>query len=139
MAHNLESLLFDFIVENNIATEEEVSLVTNINGYSEESLNDIIHARTEYHDVPQLYACEPDSLYFSDELLEAYGLNEEEEEPEEDWLDHAHEVLDEVFPEVDEMIKDDFACEYWQNGRSDEENIADFRNYFEGIRNKFND
>ena len=83
MAHNLESLLFDFIVENNIATEEEVSLVTNINGYSEESLNDIIHARTEYHDVPQLYACEPNNYYFRQELLEEYELTEDEEEMEE--------------------------------------------------------
>ena len=72
MRHNLESLLYDFIVDNNIATVDEVELVTNINGYSEESLNDIIHCRTEYHDVPQLYACEPEGYYFSDELLEEY-------------------------------------------------------------------
>lgn len=89
MRHNLESLLYDFIVDNNIATVDEVELVTNINGYSEESLNDIIHCRTEYHDVPQLYACEPEGYYFSDELLEEYDLldeedEDEEEEPEED-------------------------------------------------------
>ena len=80
----LENLLSDFIVENNIATDEEVSLVTNINGWSEESLNDIIHARTEYHDVPQLYACEPDNYYFPEELLEEYGLTEDEDEDEEE-------------------------------------------------------
>ena len=84
MRHNLESLLYDFIVDNNIATVDEVELVTNINGYSEESLNDIIHCRTEYHDVPQLYACEPENYYFSEELLEAYGLTEDEEEDEEE-------------------------------------------------------
>lgn len=65
----IENLLYDFIRDNEIATENEIELVTNINGYSEETLNDIIHCRTEYHDVPQLYACEPENYYFSDELL----------------------------------------------------------------------
>lgn len=70
----IENLLYDFIRDNEIATEDEISLVTNINGWSEKSLNDIIHCRTEYYDVPQLYACEPENYYFSEELLEAYGL-----------------------------------------------------------------
>ena len=74
----IENLLYDFIRDNEIATENEIELVTNINGYSEETLNDIIHCRTEYHDVPQLYACEPENYYFSEELLEAYGLTEDE-------------------------------------------------------------
>jgi hypothetical protein len=68
----IENLLFDFIRDNEIATESEIELVTNINGYSEETLNDIIHCRTGYHDVPQLYACEPENYYFSEELLGAY-------------------------------------------------------------------
>ena len=83
MRHSIESLLYDFIVDNCIATEEEVSLVTNINGWGEEQLNDIIHARTEYHDVPQLYACEPEGYHFDEDLLDAYNLLEEEEEEEE--------------------------------------------------------
>lgn len=76
----IENLLYDFIRDNEIATEDEISLVTNINGWSEESLNDIIHCRTGYYDAPQLYACEPENYYFSEELLEAYGLTEDEEE-----------------------------------------------------------
>ena len=36
-----------------IATEEEIDLVTNINGYSEETLNDILYARTGYRDIEQ--------------------------------------------------------------------------------------
>ena len=132
----IENLLYDFIRDNEIATEDEISLVTNINGWSEESLNDIIHCRTEYHDVPQLYACEPENYYFSEELLEAYNLTgdeEEDEEEEEDWLDHAHDVLDENFPEEDELVKDDFCCEHWQNGLSDEDNIANFKEYVKSI------
>ena len=77
-------LLYDFIVENQIATGDEINLVTSITGYSEETLNDIIHVRTEYHDVPQLYACEPDAYYFSDELLDEYDLREDEDEDEDE-------------------------------------------------------
>lgn len=47
------------------------------------------------------------------------------------WLDHAHAVLDREFPDVDGYIKDDFVCEYWQNMRSDEENISDFQEWRE--------
>lgn len=84
MAHDICSLLYDFIRDNEIATEEEISLVTNINGWSEKSLNDIIWCRTEYHDAEQCYNCEPDSFYFSEELLDYYGLTEDEEEEEEE-------------------------------------------------------
>jgi len=37
------------LIENEIATEEEIKLVCNINGTSEETLNDILYARTGYH------------------------------------------------------------------------------------------
>ena len=46
--------LWDYLVEQGIATEEELELVCNINGYSVETLNDVIYARTGYHDVEQL-------------------------------------------------------------------------------------
>ena len=45
--------IWEAIIENNIATEDECSLVTDINGYSERSLNDIIYARTGYHNMEQ--------------------------------------------------------------------------------------
>ncbi len=45
--------IFDFIVEWNIATEEEIQLVTNINGWNEDSLNDIIYVRSGYRDMEQ--------------------------------------------------------------------------------------
>ena len=38
------------IIENGIATEGEIQLVTDINGYGIEQLNDIIYARTGYVD-----------------------------------------------------------------------------------------
>lgn len=41
-----------------IATEEEIDLVTSINGYSEETLNDILYVRTGYRDIAQFEEAE---------------------------------------------------------------------------------
>ena len=51
--YNIE-YIWDKILDLDIATEEELSLVTSINGYNEESLNDIIYIRTGYRDIEQL-------------------------------------------------------------------------------------
>ena len=45
--------IYDFIIEYDIATEDEISLVTSINGYNESALNDIIFVRTGYRDMEQ--------------------------------------------------------------------------------------
>jgi len=66
----------EFLVQNNICTEEELQLVRCISGYSEETMNAIIYARTAYHDVEQLYDCEPENFDFS----MCSFLSEEEEE-----------------------------------------------------------
>lgn len=50
--------IWAYIIENGIATEEELKLVTCINGYNDEALNAVIYARTGYHDVEQLTDCE---------------------------------------------------------------------------------
>ena len=44
---------FDFLVEYGIATEDEIRLVTDINGYNEETLNDILYARTGNRSIEQ--------------------------------------------------------------------------------------
>jgi len=41
-----------------IATEEEIDLVTSINGYTEETLNDILYVRTGYRDISQFEEAE---------------------------------------------------------------------------------
>jgi len=46
--------VWDYLVEYQIATKEELALITNINGYNEQSLNDVIYARTGYRDIEQL-------------------------------------------------------------------------------------
>lgn len=57
-AMNELNKIWEYITENDIATEEELQLVTNINGYNAEALNSVIYARTGYHSVDQYEECE---------------------------------------------------------------------------------
>lgn len=50
--------IWDKILDYGIATEQELQLITDINGYNEETLNDVIYARTSYHDIEQYIECE---------------------------------------------------------------------------------
>ena len=50
MSKSIESMLWDFIIDNNIATESELQLVTNINGWTEETMNDVIYAKKGLRD-----------------------------------------------------------------------------------------
>ena len=59
---SLENKIYDFIVNNELATNEEISLVTNINGYNAETLNNIVWCRSGYHDPEQCLACEPENF-----------------------------------------------------------------------------
>lgn len=54
MAKNVTEQLMDFIVENHIATNDEVILVTNLNGTSVETLWSIIFVRTGLRNSSQL-------------------------------------------------------------------------------------
>lgn len=46
--------IWDYLIENEIATEETLKIITAINGYSIETLNDVIYATTGYRDLEQL-------------------------------------------------------------------------------------
>ena len=46
--------VWNYLVEKEIASDDELRLVTKINGYREEVLNDVIYVRTGYHDLEQL-------------------------------------------------------------------------------------
>lgn len=65
--------IIDYVIENDIATQEEVNLVTGINGYSEETVNDIIFYRTGYQDIEQYLESEDEDTY------NEYYNNEDEE------------------------------------------------------------
>jgi hypothetical protein len=49
-----KSDIWDYIIDNNLASEEALRLVTNINGYNEDTLNDVIYSTTGYRDLEQL-------------------------------------------------------------------------------------
>lgn len=64
-----------YLVDMEIATEEELSLVTSICGYSEETLNSVLYARSAYHDLEQYTEYEDREYY-----LEHFADNEEEDD-----------------------------------------------------------
>ena len=41
---------YEFLIDNSIATEEEINLVLRINGCTDEQLNNILFVRTGYSD-----------------------------------------------------------------------------------------
>ncbi len=51
---NRENEIWDYILERGIATEETLKVVTSINGYSEEALNDLLYAVTGYRYMEQI-------------------------------------------------------------------------------------
>ena len=52
--------LWDYLIETNTATEEEISLVTSINGWSLDSLESILYSRTSYRTLAQIKELEED-------------------------------------------------------------------------------
>lgn len=54
MSEITKDFLWDYLIEQCVATEDELQLITNINGFSVETLNDVIYARTGYRDYYQL-------------------------------------------------------------------------------------
>lgn len=67
----LEKAWYNFITENNIATEKEVNLVTDISGYSESTFLAIVYARTGYRSYEQLL---DDGYSSNEELSEYYNI-----------------------------------------------------------------
>lgn len=54
---------FDYLIEYEICTEEEMNLITSINGYNEKSVNDILYVRTGYNSLKQYLECEDEETY----------------------------------------------------------------------------
>ena len=46
--------IWNYILDNEIATEDELILVTNINGFNVDTLNDVLYSKTGYNDIEQL-------------------------------------------------------------------------------------
>lgn len=45
---------WEYLTDYRIATDEELRLITSINGYNEETLNDVLYVRTGYHSIDQM-------------------------------------------------------------------------------------
>lgn len=71
-----ENEIYDYLVERGIASEEELDIVTGINGFSEETLNSVIYYKTAYQDIEQYLECEDKEKY------NEYYVDDEEEEEE---------------------------------------------------------
>lgn len=52
--NNDAARVWDYIINNGIATQSELELVTDINGYSVDTLNDVLYARTGYRSIEQI-------------------------------------------------------------------------------------
>ena len=46
--------MWDWLIELGTATEEELQLITDINGYNMDVLNDVLYCRTGYRDREQM-------------------------------------------------------------------------------------
>ena len=45
--------LWDYMVEQGVATDDELRLVTSIDGMNIDTLNDVLYVRTGYRDIKQ--------------------------------------------------------------------------------------
>lgn len=68
---------YDYLVNYEIATGDEIDLVTTINGYNEKALDDILFVRTGYRDLEQYL------MYEDKENYREFFEDDEEEEDEE--------------------------------------------------------
>ena len=70
-----ENLIYNFIMDNDLVTQEALDLATACGGYNVETLNYIIYYCTAYHDIKQVWDCERDNYYFNDEIIGYYNLD----------------------------------------------------------------
>ena len=52
--------IWDYLLEMGIATENELCLITSINGMNETALNDVLYCRTGYRDIEQMEGLDDD-------------------------------------------------------------------------------
>lgn len=55
--------IFNYLEDIGIATGQEIQLITDINGWNEETANDILYARTGYRDLEQYTEYEDTETY----------------------------------------------------------------------------
>ena len=114
---------WDFLVDNGIATADELTLVTNINGYSEKTLKDVLFCQTGNRSVEQY--CDDNEIELPDFVKESRNgsviidkilegadirkvITESDEEPEpikaEDIYGPVQAALTKEQPKIDKLI-----------------------------------
>ena len=74
MIKDTSTLIYDFILENELCTENELNIACDVGGRNRETLNYIIYRQTGYHDIEQLWSCENENFYFNDDVIERFNL-----------------------------------------------------------------
>ena len=70
---NLEEY-YNYLIDTNIVSEEALQLITNINGYSWDTLNDVLYCVTSYRDIKSY-------IYYEDkETFKEYYSQDDVEE-----------------------------------------------------------
>lgn len=49
-----KDLIYDYLIDNKIASEETIKAIIGINGYNMQALNDILYYFTGYNNIKQL-------------------------------------------------------------------------------------
>jgi hypothetical protein len=65
---------WEFLVDNGVTNDDELRLITAINGYLEETLNDVLYCRTGYRSVDQYCDAEGIDPLFPDEEYESKSI-----------------------------------------------------------------
>lgn len=74
---NLDKI-YNYMIDYELVSEETLDIITSINGYDEETLNDVLYCVSGYHDIEQYLEYEDRDTYAE------YYEDEEDEEDEED-------------------------------------------------------
>lgn len=69
---NLEEY-YNYLIDYELVSEETLDIITSINGYNEETLDDVLYCVSEYRDIEQYLEYEDRETY-----MEYYGKEDEE-------------------------------------------------------------
>lgn len=66
---------YNYLIDYQIVSEETLNIITHINGYNEDTLNDVLYCVSGYHDIEQYTEYEDRETY-----NEYFNDDEDEEE-----------------------------------------------------------
>lgn len=67
--------IYNYMIDYELVSEEALSIITSINGYNEDTLNDVLYCVSGYHDMEQYLEYEDRETY-----AEYYEEDEDEDE-----------------------------------------------------------